>query len=80
MANYPWDGTSDHGTHYSRSPDDATFRHLAHAYADAHASMHASREFKNGITNGAHWYPLWGGMQVRNCVGPVPDVAEALLA
>ncbi len=64
MANYPWDGTADKGTHYSMAPDDAAFQHLAHVYADAHAKMHASHEFKGGITNGAHWYPLWGGMQV----------------
>ena len=64
VANYPWDGTADRGTHYSRAPDDAAFLHLAHVYADAHATMHASHEFKGGVTNGAHWYPLWGGMQV----------------
>ena len=65
MANYPWDGSADKGTHYSKSPDDATFVHLAHTYANAHGSMHASKEFPQGITNGAAWYPLWGGMQVR---------------
>ncbi len=27
--------------------------------------MASSEEFPGGITNGAHWYPLWGGMQVR---------------
>jgi hypothetical protein len=25
--------------------------------------MHHSKEFPGGITNGAQWYPLWGGMQ-----------------
>ncbi len=70
MANYPWDGTADRGTHYSRAPDDAAFLHLAHVYADAHATMHASPEFKGGVTNGAHWYPLWGGMQVGPLFSP----------
>ncbi|EIE24879.1 hypothetical protein COCSUDRAFT_14223 [Coccomyxa subellipsoidea C-169] len=68
VANYPWDGTADRGTHYSRAPDDAAFLHLAHVYADAHATMHASPEFKGGVTNGAHWYPLWGGMQDWNYI------------
>ncbi|CAL8464154.1 g3689 [Coccomyxa elongata] len=68
VANYPWDGTADKGTHYSSAPDDAAFQHLAHVYADAHAKMHASHEFKGGITNGAHWYPLWGGMQDWNYI------------
>ena len=64
MANYPWDGTEDRQTHYSESPDDKAFVHLARVYAEAHATMSGSAEFPGGITNGAHWYPLWGGMQV----------------
>ena len=67
MANYPWDGTEDRKTHYSESPDDRAFIHLARVYAEAHANMAASEEFPGGITNGAQWYPLWGGMQVSPC-------------
>ncbi len=67
MANYPWDGTEDRKTHYSRSPDDAAFMHLAKVYAEAHGTMASSVEFPGGITNGAQWYPLWGGMQVSGC-------------
>lgn len=66
VANYPWDGSSDGGTHYSASPDDQTFIHLAKSYASLHAQMNVSQEFEQGITNGAAWYPLWGGMQVAN--------------
>ena len=65
VANYPWDGSEDRGTHYSACPDDAAYVHLARVYARAHASMAASTEFPGGITNGAAWYPLWGGMQAR---------------
>ena len=70
VANYPWDGLTDPDNTYSASPDDATFRYLAKVYADAHADMHDSKEFAEGITNGAHWYPISGGMQVKLvCVG-----------
>lgn len=65
VANYPWDGTADKGTHYSECPDDKAFEHLAHVYSDAHAKMAQSMEFPGGVTNGAKWYPLWGGMQAR---------------
>ena len=65
VANYPWDGNLDMQTRYEASPDDATFRHLATVYAGAHASMAASSEFAGGITNGAAWYPVQKGMQVR---------------
>lgn len=67
VANYPWDGSTSPNTTYSASPDDAAFRHLASVYANAHLDMHKSQEFPGGITNGAHWYPLSGGMQVRTC-------------
>jgi carboxypeptidase D len=64
VANYPWDAKrNSKKAEYARCPDDAAFRRLARAYADGHPTMHASREFKGGITNGAKWYPLWGGMQ-----------------
>ena len=65
VANYPWDGLTDPNNTYSASPDDATFRYLAKIYADAHTTMHDSKEFAEGITNGAHWYPISGGMQVK---------------
>ena len=63
VANYPWDGNERGGKTYSAAPDDATFKYLASTYASAHPTMSKSSEFKGGITNGAAWYPLWGGMQ-----------------
>ena len=65
VANYPNDGYKELGgrARYSACPDDATFVHLAKLYAGAHAFMGRSREFKDGITNGSRWYPVYGGMQ-----------------
>ena len=54
------------GTHYSASPDDKTFILLANSYASLHPQMNTSTEFTGGITNGAAWYPLSGGMQVSS--------------
>ena len=65
VANYPNDGYKELGgkARYSACPDDATFVHLAKLYAGAHAFMSRSKEFKDGITNGSRWYPVYGGMQ-----------------
>ncbi len=59
----------------SPSPDDAVFRNLALAYSMAHSRMHLGRpcpreteSFPRGITNGAQWYTLSGGMQDWNYV------------
>jgi len=70
VANYPYDGYPDgdlsvKGSKHA-SPDDAAFMHLARLYAKLHTTMSRSAEFKEGITNGAQWYPLYGGMQDWN--------------
>lgn len=64
---------------YEASPDDKLFVHLAKTYASNHPTMYkgehcfdicgSNREgllnerFKDGITNGAQWYVLYGGIQ-----------------
>uniref|UniRef100_A0A1I7UH66 Peptidase_M14 domain-containing protein n=1 Tax=Caenorhabditis tropicalis TaxID=1561998 RepID=A0A1I7UH66_9PELO len=81
VANYPFDAAIDENsqkTDYSASPDDGTFRWLAKSYADNHAHMskndHAPCDGSSqdafarqgGITNGAKWYSVAGGMQDFN--------------
>ncbi|KAH9331143.1 hypothetical protein KI387_003251, partial [Taxus chinensis] len=68
VANYPWDGTNDGRERYSECPDDETFRYMATIYSHHHNNMSKSNEFSGGITNGAHWYPLYGGMQDWNYI------------
>ncbi len=64
VVSYPWDGNEQHRSGlYTAAPDDATFRALAWSYASHNPIMTNNREFPNGITNGAHWYVLYGGMQ-----------------
>ena len=75
VASYPFDDSPTHGTHgsvYSKSPDDETFKLLASVYAQAHTEMSLPGDrcgeevFEGGITNGANWYDLVGGMQDYN--------------
>eukprot|EP00007_Cunea_sp_BSH-02190019_P003017 CAMPEP_0174234774 /NCGR_PEP_ID=MMETSP0417-20130205/4433_1 /TAXON_ID=242541 /ORGANISM="Mayorella sp, Strain BSH-02190019" /LENGTH=574 /DNA_ID=CAMNT_0015313185 /DNA_START=75 /DNA_END=1799 /DNA_ORIENTATION=- len=69
VANYPFDGNRERRSgRYEASPDDALFRRLALVYSNAHRTMHDSREFAQGITNGADWYVLYGGMQDWNYI------------
>ncbi|XP_067306751.1 carboxypeptidase D-like isoform X2 [Pseudorasbora parva] len=77
VASYPYDDSVGHeleGT-YSRSPDDALFRYLARVYAENNPVMktgqpkceeNLSETFQGGITNGAKWYDVAGGMQDYN--------------
>ncbi|XP_003738873.1 carboxypeptidase D isoform X2 [Galendromus occidentalis] len=75
VANYPFDDTTDGSSRrYTASPDDDVFRYLARVYADNHPEMHLGKScdagdgFQNtkGITNGAAWYAVAGGMQDFN--------------
>jgi hypothetical protein len=78
VANYPYDETRTFdATEYSPSPDDETFKHIALNYANNHARMsdpttkgcdkpENSFASQGGITNGAAWYSVDGGMQDFN--------------
>lgn len=57
VVNYPWDST------YERHPFDGLIRGLSLDYADLNPGMRNSREFEDGVTNGADWYLVKGGMQ-----------------
>lgn len=80
VANYPFDDNPQSKSKvYSPSPDDALFIALSKTYSMAHPRMHLGKpcrsggffgvldeSFKDGITNGAHWYSVSGGMQDWN--------------
>ncbi|XP_023290053.1 carboxypeptidase D isoform X2 [Orussus abietinus] len=72
VASYPYDsGISDVCCIESKSPDDRLFRHLAHSYADNNPEMKKGNtcppdDFPGGVTNGAYWYEIQGGMQDFN--------------
>ncbi|XP_013784896.1 carboxypeptidase D-like [Limulus polyphemus] len=75
VASYPFDDSKKHEPmgHPSPSPDDSVFKYLAKLYAEKHQTMHTEKvceldDFKDGITNGAEWYDVTGGMQDFNYV------------
>ncbi|XP_055300338.1 carboxypeptidase D isoform X3 [Sitodiplosis mosellana] len=80
VASYPYDNTpssmfQNYASQPSLTPDDDVFKHLSLTYANNHAKMSrgvacksATPQFEQGITNGAAWYPLTGGMQDYNYV------------
>ena len=57
VANYPWDSK------YDLHPLDGFVKELSTGYAELNPEMRTSREFPGGITNGAAWYIVRGGMQ-----------------
>lgn len=63
VANYPFDSNPERRSRYTAAPDDKLFIHLAKVYSYAHKEMYKSGSFKEGITNGAAWYVVTGGMQ-----------------
>jgi len=82
VASYGYDGNAQGSSAsriYSASPDDALNIHLATLYSKAHKKMsykEHNSEFGGapfyGVTNGAYWYPLYGGMQDYNYIHGQP--------
>ncbi|XP_072157235.1 carboxypeptidase D isoform X2 [Bemisia tabaci] len=80
VASYPFDNTPNsmfqsYSSTPSLTPDDDVFKHLALTYSRNHPTMNqglsckpGTPSFNQGITNGAAWYPLTGGMQDFNYV------------
>lgn len=72
VVNYPFDGNAENLIEYSSAPDDDVFKFLAQTYAGHNpllyykASCEDTKDFLHGITNGASWYPVIGGMQDYN--------------
>merc|ERR1712004_33459 len=78
VANYPYDEARGiNPTEYSTSPDDETFKYIAMTYAGNHPHMSDPNRpgcdspknpfaKQGGITNGAAWYTVDGGMQDFN--------------
>ena len=62
VANYPYDD-DDLGSSYSASPDDDMFIYISEEYSQFNPDMWGSTSFFHGITNGAAWYTVDGGMQ-----------------
>jgi hypothetical protein len=60
VINYPWDYT------YTLAPDDALLHEMALTYSRQNTPMYNSTEFPQGVTNGAAWYVIDGGMQDWN--------------
>jgi len=75
VASYPYDdslkGQGDGCCNESKTPDDSLFKKLALTYANSNPEMHVGNSckpdnFSEGITNGAFWYEVKGGMQDFN--------------
>ncbi len=58
IVNYPWDNT------YTLHADDAWFQLISHEYADLAHEVNSNymTAYNNGITNGAQWYMIGGGL------------------
>lgn len=78
VANYPFDDStkdfvpnSDPKTVMNPTEENEIFKHLARVYATSHRKMYQGKpcpsfireSFPEGITNGADWYSVTGGMQ-----------------
>ncbi len=65
VVNYPFDNNARGASVDSPTPDNDIVRELALEYSEDNAPMYGGA-FPQGITNGADWYAISGGMQDWN--------------
>ena len=63
VVNYPYDDDGVSSGTDAPTPDDALFEDISLRYSQHNAPMYSSSYFSQGITNGAAWYVVDGGMQ-----------------
>lgn len=68
VVNYPLDSNPQNTSTFSPSDDEDVFSYISLQYALNNLPMYNSPTFTNGITNGADWYSIRGGMQDWNYV------------
>ncbi len=66
VVNYPYDDDGGPSGVDAPTPDDALIRWLSTQYAKHNTLLYNSTQFPGGITNGALWYVITGGMQDWN--------------
>jgi len=66
VVNYPYDDDGKPSLVDSPTPDDLLFEEISRLYALNNPMMHQQSRFPDGITNGAVWYVIEGGMQDWN--------------
>jgi len=67
VVNYPYDSNESGHNVYTPSPDDDLFIYQSETYSWYNQPMW-NGSFYHGITNGADWYVIYGGMQDWNYV------------
>ncbi len=82
VVNYPYDDAPGARTRRpSPTPDELLIRALALNYAARNPALSASTRFPGGVTNGADWFVIKGGMQDWNyrylgCIEVTLELAE----
>ncbi len=66
VVNYPFDNNEHGASVYTPTPDDDLFVWISEEYSQHNSPMWNSPVFYHGITNGAAWYAISGGMQDWN--------------
>ncbi|MBL7190207.1 succinylglutamate desuccinylase/aspartoacylase family protein [bacterium] len=62
VMNYPYDSNPNFQSVNTPTPDDGWFIDLSLTYSELNQPMYTG-SFPQGITNGAAWYAIYGGMQ-----------------